>query len=83
MSKTSERPTEESQEDVEPTPLAPIDLARGYATLAFELHEVLNKRLDGFEKQLSEVRGIAAFGVRRIEEIAAALNVPGPREAKP
>jgi hypothetical protein len=82
VSKTSERPTEEieSQDDV--TPLAPIDLARGYATLAFELHEVLNKRLDGFEKELSEIRGIAAFGVRRIEEIAEALNVP-VRVAKP
>jgi hypothetical protein len=85
VTRTSERPADENESQDDVTPMAPLDLARGYATLAFELHETLKNRLDEFEKGLKEAQGmaLAAHGLivetrDRIEDIAAALKIPDP-----
>jgi hypothetical protein len=63
--------------------MAPIDLARGYATLAFKDNDTLEKRLPRLEEDLDQTKGIAlaAHGLAaetraRIEDIAIAVRAP-------
>jgi phage shock protein A len=64
-----------------PTPLAPEDLARGYADVAFGYH----KRLPALEASIEEVRSIAIAShgmharlAQRIEDVASAVKAGPP-----
>lgn len=91
----SESPANGDDSEPNAVPMAPIDLARGYAALASEVNHTLQVRLSKFEADLDETRGIAlaAHGVAsetraRVEDIAVAvrakpvarISVPPPTE---
>jgi len=63
--------------------MAPIDLARGYATLAFKVNDNLEKKIPELEAAIDETKGIAlaAHGIAgrveaRLEDVARAVGAP-------
>jgi hypothetical protein len=74
---------DDSEPEMGGIPMAPIDLARGYATLAFKVNDTMEKRLPRLEADLDQTKGIAlaAHGLAaetraRIEDIAIAVKAP-------
>lgn len=77
---SSSRPANDGHTDI---PMAPIDLARGYATLAVRVSDALDKKIPELEASIDETKGIAlaAHGIAaetrsRVEDIAVAVRAP-------
>ena len=72
-------------------PMAPLDLARGYAGLAFRVNHTLDQKLPQLQAELDETKGIslAAHGIAsriesRMEDVARAVGaVPAKTRSIP
>jgi hypothetical protein len=82
MPNKSSRPdNDEAHVGNEAIPMAPIDLARGYAGLAFRVNHTLDQELPKLRAELDETKGIslAAHGIAgrveaRLEDVARAVG---------
>jgi hypothetical protein len=89
---SSSRPdNDEGRVANEAVPMAPLDLARGYAGLAFRVNHTLDQKIPQLQAELDETKGIslAAHGIAariesRMEDVARAVGaVPAKTRSIP